>query len=217
MGCFIRRWTVRAALFLGTLAVQPAVSDAAVIVGYAPDNSPTTAPAASWLAGVTPLSLSRGEGLSAGSGATFNSTGWTNEPTDYVQWGWSASQPVNLTDLDLRYDRSASGPSGVTIALAVNGGAFQNVFTDALVNDAGEDVLNIDLSTFANVTSATFRLFGSGASSGTGTFDFEALTGVTPDRAIVVNGLAAVPEPSQVGFLLAVGALVAVRCSRRRA
>lgn len=98
----------------------------------------------------------------------------------------------------------------------MNGGAYQNVFNDALVNDAGEDVLNVDLSPFSNVTSATFRLFGAGASSGTGTFDIEALTGVSPERGIVVNGIAAVPEPSQMGLLLSIGALVAVRCSRRR-
>jgi hypothetical protein len=178
----------------------------ATIVAYDGSNSPTSAAAVELMPGVVDLGLSRGAGLTAGSGATFNSSGWTDETDDYLQWGWSLASPVDLTDLDLRYDRSTSGPSTVNIQLAVNGGTFQSVFTDASVLDTGEDALNIDLSGFTGVTSATFRLFGSGASSGTGTFDIEPMSGVSPDRGIVVNGVAAVPEPA--GWTLAaLGAL----------
>lgn len=208
-------WALAAAVLL-TVGAMPSLAEAAVVVGYTSDNSPTTAAAAEWHAGVTPLPLSRGAGLSAGTGATFNTSGWTDEATDYLEWGWSNSPTIDLTDLDLRYDRSASGPSSLTIALSVNGGAFQNIFTDASVNEAGEDVLNIDLSTFLDVTSATFRLFGTGASSGTGTFDIESLTGLSPARGIVVNGVVTVPEPNQAGFLASIGGIVALRLFRRR-
>ena len=167
---------------------------------------PRRAVATEWIPGVTPLDLSRGAGLNAGSGATFNSSGWTDEPTDYLEWGWSASQPIDLTDLDLRYDRSASGPSVVDIQLSINGGAFASIFNDPLVDDLGEDVLDIDLTAFTDVTSATFRLFGTSASGATGTFDLEPLTGVSPNAAIVVSGTAVpVPEPSSQALALARG------------
>jgi hypothetical protein len=168
------------------------------------------------LAGVTPLDLSRGAGLSAGSGATFNSSGWTDEATDYLEWGWSASQPIDLTDLDLRYDRSASGPTMVDLQLSVNGGGFTSIFSDPSVNELGEDVLDIDLTAFTGVTSATFRLFGTVASSGSGTFDIEPLTGVTPAAGIIVSGTAApIPEPgSQTLLVLAALGLLMLR--RRR-
>jgi hypothetical protein len=210
-GRFTHQSIVLATLIGGLLGA--ATAQAATIVAYDGSNSPTTAAATQWQAGVTPLDLSRGAGLNAGSGATFNSTGWTDEATDYLEWGWSASQPFDLTGLDLRYDRSASGPSGVDIQLSVNGGAFASIFTDPSVDEAGEDVLNVSLAAYTGVTSATFRLFGSGASSGTGTFDIEPLTGVSPAAGIMVSGTAIpVPEPSsQLLALLAGLGLVIVR------
>jgi MYXO-CTERM domain-containing protein len=193
------------AMLLGSL-LRVTASQAATIVAYDGSNSPTSAAATQWLGGVTPLDLSRGAGLNAGSGATFNSTGWTDEATDFLEWGWSTSQPFDLTSLDLRYDRSASGPSGVDIQLSVNGGAFTSVFTDPSVDEAGEDVVNISLTAYTGVTSATFRLFGSGASSGTGTFDIEPLTGVSPAAGIMVSGTALpVPEPSSQALALLAG------------
>jgi hypothetical protein len=206
------------ALISGLALAASGSVEAATIVAYDGANSPTTAVASEWLAGVTPLDLSRGAGLNAGSGGTFNSSGWTDEATDYLEWGWSASQPIDLIDLDLRYDRSGSGPSVVDIQLSVNGGAFSSIFNDPSVDEAGEDVLDVDLTSYTAVTSAMFRLFGSGASSGTGTFDLEPMTGVTPAAAILVSGLAApVPEPSTQSLALLAGLclLVARRRPRR--
>lgn len=186
----------------------------ATIIAYDGSNSPTTAAASEVWPGVTPLDLSRGAGLNAGSGGTFNSTGWNDEATDYLEWGWSASQPIDLTDLDMRYDRSASGPSMLDLQLSVNGGVFTSIFSDAAVDDAGEEALDIDLTAYTGVTSAVFRLFGTGASSGTGTFDLEPLSGIAPPAAIQVAGSAApVPEPraSALAIIAALGLLLARR------
>ena len=101
------------------------------------------------------------------------------------------------------------------IQLSVNGGTFASIFNDPAVNDAGEDVLDIDLTAYTAVTSATFRLFGTGATSGTGTFDLEPLTGVTPPAAIQVSGTAvAVPEPR--ASVLAIVGVLGLLLARRR-
>ena len=209
------RWLPPAACLLSLLGSSD-LARAGLIVAYNAANATGSAAASEVLPGVTPLDLSRGTGLSAGSGGTFNSSGWTDELTDYLQWGWSASPPLSLTDLDLRYDRSASGPASLEIRLSANGGPFETVFVDSAVSEAGEDVLNIDLSRFAGVTSATFRLFGMGASSGTGTFDIEPLSGVSPDRGIVVNGIATVPEPSAICLSAIAVATLGLRRATRR-
>ena len=189
---------------------------AELIVAYNGANAPDGLAASEWMSGLTPLELTRGEGLSAGTGGTYNSSGWTDEPTDYLEWGWSSSVPLSLTDLDLRYDRSASGPSSLEILLSVNGGSFESIFLDSSVSDLGEDNLGIDLSGFTQVTAATFRMFGTGASSAGGTFDIEPLTGVTPDRGIAVNGVALVPEPSAIGLSLVAALAIALRRNSRR-
>ena len=165
-----------------------AVARADTILAYPPDNSPDGSVAVDVMSGVTPLQLTRGDGLNAGSGNTYNSSGWNDEPADYLQWGWMSAVPIDLVDLDLRYDRSNSGPSTVDIQLSVDGGAFSSVFADGSVEAVGEDVLDVDLSGYTGVSSATFRLFGSGASAAGGTFDIEALTGVSPPRGIIVSG-----------------------------
>ncbi len=189
---------------------------AATIVGYDAANSTTSSVATEWISGVTPLALSRGSGLVAGSGATFNSLGWTGEATDYLEWGWSASPAMDLQDLSVRYDRSTSGPAIVTLWLAVNGGPFQSVYQDADVDVNGEELVGLSLASFTNVTSATFRLTGANASGSTGTLDIEPLAGVTPARGIVVRGAAVVPEPTGLAWSASSG-LAAIAWNRRRA
>jgi hypothetical protein len=197
------------------LTLSATIARADMIVSYDAANSPDGSPATSWMAGITPLQLTRGEGLNFSSGGTYNASNWNEEPTDYLQWGWSGGPLVSLQSLDLRYDRSPSGPSMIEILLSVNGGPFQNVFTDNDVLAAGEDALGIDLSAFTSVNSATFRLFGSGATSGSGTFDIESISGLNPARGIVVNGAAAVPEPSSFA-LLGIAATTAIGWRRLR-
>jgi len=210
---------IRLAVVMGAALVMAGgmvPAGAATIVGYDSANSPTTAVAAEWASGVTPRLLSRGSGLVAGSGATFNSSGWTGEATDYLEWGWSASPALDLQDLSLRYDRSTSGPAAVTLWLAVNGGPFQSLYEDPDVDVNGEDLVGFSLASFTNVTSATFRLTGANASAASGTLDIEPLTGVTPARGIVVRGAAAVPEPVALGWSASAGLFAFAAIGRRR-
>jgi hypothetical protein len=156
---------------------------------------------------ISPLLLSRGAGVTANTGITFNSSNWSLANTvdfnsnQYIQWGWSAgSQSLDLTTMTLQYDVSPSGPSQLTIALSVNSGGFQPIFTDTSINPSDETA-TIDLSAFNDVDSAIFRLFGYSASSSGGTLDIEEIF-EGGARGILIRGdLAAVPEPS-IGNLL---------------
>ena len=190
---------------------------AEVIIAYDAMNSATGAAATETFPDLIPLELSRGDGLGAASGGTYNSSGWTTDANDYLAWGWQSSIPLDLTDLDLRYDRSNSGPTQIEILLAINGGDFTSVYFDSDVMLNGEDGWDINLSDFMSVSSAEFRLLGSGATSASGTLDIEPLSGVIPDRGIVVNGVKSVPEPSSLHLLGAVGcpALYLLHRSRR--
>ena len=144
-----------------------------VIVGYDTtnpnfgSNQPAdNLPAAEVQSFIDPLNLSRGAGLIANNGITFNSANWSTSSTlnldsdKYIQWGWSSSmRRVNLTDLTLQYDRSGSGPTKLAIALSVNSGGFTTIFSDNNVF-IGDETHSIDLTAFSNIESAVFRLFG---------------------------------------------------------
>ncbi len=215
------------------MGLTSGLSAQSIIVGYDSTN-PNGAggapapdlPAAEFLVPVAPLFLSRGPGLVPNQGITFNSRDWSTAATlnttigDFVQWGWSASTTgYNLENFTLQYDRSASGPAQLAIQLSANGGAFQTVFSDASVN-IGDETHTVSLTSFDNITSATFRLFGFDASSTGGTLDIERFNAdPNPSRAIVVRGFAvAIPEPGSMGTLLIVMSfLVSVARPSRKA
>ena len=139
------------------------------------------------------------------------------DPEDYLQWGWANSpNAFDLETLDVRYDRSASGPAQLEIHLAVNGGAFESILHDQEVDVSGESLLGMDLSRFDAVNSATFRLYGYAASRSSGTFDLENFA-MDPNYAVAVNGTAtSVPEPGGLAILLTLGVGTAVTARARR-
>jgi len=195
------------------LMIPVSVSVAGLIVAYDSHNNPEGGlPASEQMSGVTALDLSRGPGILPNtSGNTYNSRGWTEgsviDANDFLQWGWSFSPTLNLnlTDLDIRYDRSNTGPTQLEIRLSINGGTFATIFTDNDISSSGENNFDIDITGFTNVTSATFRLFAFNASATTtaGTFDIENFsTSPSPNRGILVNGTAATPIPEPSTFLL---------------
>ena len=185
-----------------------------ILVGYdsTNPNGASGAPSPSLSAAenqsfLTPLLLSRGSGLTANQGIAFNSRNWSLansvdlQSDKYIEWGWSASTvALDLSSITLQYDVSPSGPSQLVIALSVNGGTFQTIFADTFV-DPSDETHTIDLSSFAQVSSGTFRLFGFDASSSGGTLDIEE---ITPGgrRGILVRGeVSFVPEPGSISLV----------------
>jgi hypothetical protein len=162
--------------------------------------------------------------LTPNQGITLNSSDWSTSNSldlnsdDYLQWGWSSSsQLYDLTDLIIQYDRSPSGPSQLAIAVSIDGGPNQVIFSDSDVL-IGDENAEISLSGFDGVTSAQFRLFGFDASNSGGTLDIEELDvdPIFPNRGIIVRGtISAIPEPSAalLGWFVVVG--IGVRRCRK--
>ncbi|NJK38594.1 MAG: ExeM/NucH family extracellular endonuclease [Oscillatoriales cyanobacterium RM2_1_1] len=132
--------------------------------------------------GITGLDLTRGSGIVSAAGSTFNSSGWNDSANlvqaiannDFLQWGFSSAIPYDLSDLDIRYDRSGTGPNQIEIQVSVDGGGtFLPFFSDSSVNESSENNADINLASFTNISSAIFRLYGFGATASAGTFDIE--------------------------------------------
>jgi hypothetical protein len=191
-----------------TIAIWPA----------APNGATLPATTANAVFGTVAADLARGSGIVQANGSTFNSSGFSTSSTsfadavtegDYLSFGFTTTTPVDLTDMDIRYDRSGTGPNQLQIQLSVNGGLFTPVFTDNSVSDLGEDNLSIPLSLFTNVTSATFRTPKFGATSTNGTFDIETINfagGGTVGIEVRGTASATVPEPTAL-------VLVGLACS----
>lgn len=143
----------------------------------------------------------RGPGLTFNSGVTFNSRGWTIGATagadDYLQFTATiGSSAVNLSSLEIRYDRSGSGPSEIVIE--ANG---VQIFSDSGVSQTGEEN-TIDLTGVPSLqnlqnTTVVFQLFGFSASSGSGTFDIEDIVGGDTDVGAVLTAALVVPVELQ--------------------
>ncbi|MGF1532572.1 MAG: DUF5689 domain-containing protein [Bernardetiaceae bacterium] len=173
------------------------------VVAYLP-NTAAADPAAVTATGVTGLNLSRGAGLTENAGAGFNSRGWTQTgglaqakaDNSYLEWGFTATTAYNLSTMSIRFYRSSTGPSDVVIEVSINGGAYQSVYTNNAVTTStggASNISGIDLSAFTNVTSATFRMYGFGASSGTGTMRIRDTNAFDGTNGLIVYGTAGGP------------------------
>jgi hypothetical protein len=189
------------------LALAAASSDAALILQYGTANVTSLAPVIV-NPGVTGDNLVAGSGLSLQTGSTFNFSQWDVASTtfaaavaanDFWTFGFDvvSALPLTLTDMDIRLDRSNTGPTDVAIEASVNGGAGIPVLSFAGVNAAGQNFLGVSLSgipTLVTGDSLVFTLaaFRSGAS--TGTFDLETITFPGGNDGIAIRG-EFIPEP----------------------
>lgn len=170
--------------------------------------------------------LVAGAGVDSTTFATFNYSGWDAQTLsdavaqdEYFSWGFDvdAGYQVDLTDFDIRFDRSGTGPDDVAIFLW--GGDLMSstqVFSfDFADTTSGITFTNIDLSGLGSLTGTVeFRLYSWASEANGGTFDLESFDFPTDDRSIVVRGdVSLIPSPAAAG-LLGLGGLVAAR--RRR-
>jgi MYXO-CTERM domain-containing protein len=176
-------------------------------------------------ANLSGFALAAGPGLTVNAGATFNHNSWDG-PADaagalaagnYLNFGVSvdAGFSLALESMQLRYDRSGTGPNQLAILLSTNGfSSYTTVYTDSDVNASGENASFL-LSDSGLTGNVEFRIVAWGATGSAGTFDIESLDFAGGDlRGIVLNGtVSAIPAPGAFA-LLGLGGLVATR--RRR-
>jgi len=131
---------------------------------------------------------------------------------DVITWSFSLGSAYNLSEFGIRMDRSSRGPGNVRIDLDVGAG-FVTVLTISGLNQGGQEYLDVDLSSFTNVTAGTFRLVAFGGTDVAGIFDFENTANLN-NASFQLSG-SAVPEPGTLAFL-SLGAAFAFLRNRRR-
>lgn len=170
-----------------------------------------TMPASVVNSNVTATVVTPGAGITANAGATWNFAGWNGTSfADAVSKGdtWTFSMTANadidLTTLDIRLDRSNTGPGDFEIRASVNGGAPVTLLSGTALNTAGADFLNVDISALSLTSGDTvaFTLAAFNASNVTaGTFDLETInfsSGGTYGLRINGDLATTAPAPTQV-------------------
>lgn len=206
---------MRNTLMIAAVAATFAAPAFATVVAYDTVNGASVA--ASFVDGDTiGADLVRGSGVVERTDNNFNSRGWTatsladaEANNDFLEWGFISTDAYDLTDLEIGYDRSPTGPTFIEIFASISGGLFQSIFLDTDVATNSE-VNTIDLSggAFDGVNDVTFRLFGWGGTSALGTLAIE--TGTVGPRGgfgLAVNGevaaVSVVPLPAGLPLMLA--------------
>lgn len=208
------------------------VANAAVITQYTTAGSTTSLAASIVDPGVTADDLVAGSGLNVQTFSTFNFTGWNTTSTsfaaavaenDFWTWGFdvTSSDPLDLTTMDIRLDRSGSGPDDFEIQASVNGGTPVTVLThDYEDSSSGVTFTGVDLSGIATLNqgdSVVFTLAAFNSESNAGSFDLETVTFPGGSDSLVINGefaTVAIPEPSSVALMM-LGAVAVSAVSMR--
>ncbi len=215
---------------LSTALWAPCLANAAPIVGYdAGVTDSFTSPSVVTAPEVTADLLTAGPGLTDATGLTFNFGGW-NGATDFASavsagnvftWGFDVTDNVliNLTTLDMLIDRSGSGPPNFSVQAAINGAPGVIVYSKSALSENGETLLGNDISallpTLIQGDSIVFTLGAWGATSASGTLDFEPYSGSV---GLAVNGDIApgpAPVPEPAGVLLFALGIAAILAGRR--
>lgn len=199
-------------------------------------GSPTAAQvnAVNPAAGVTGIAATRGAGL-APTAASFslNATGWNDlAADDFIQFGFTTTQPYLVEQLTVGLRSSGSGPGFVNLLYSKDGGAFTELASTNPITLNGTQFNNLsaDLTEIGLVNdSLIFRLVvdpdntlsaGGGTIGSSGTFRFASYS---PSSGVFLNpeitgqaAAAAVPEPSTFFLLGATLTIVGGAFQRRR-
>ncbi len=179
--------------------------------------------------------MTAGSGLTANNGSTWNWKGWDTASTsfdaavganDYWTWGFDVTDNVSidLTSMDIRLDRSGTGPDDFEIQASVNGGSAVSLLThDYGDSDAGVDFTGVDLTGIGLLgpgDSLVFTLAAFNSEGTSGTFDLETVdfNGSDPRSLRIEGTVSAVPLPGAIwlfGSALAGGLAMARRKQRR--
>ncbi|MGE9289850.1 MAG: PEP-CTERM sorting domain-containing protein, partial [Puniceicoccales bacterium] len=172
---------------------------------------------------ITGGEIARNGNLTAGTGASFNTKDWDEEAAgDYLSWSITVESGYQLDNLllDIRLDRSGTGPSSLTLVWSDDGFSSSNTLASGI--DPGEDGTSyLDLGgAFGTgiVGTIDFRLIGSGATSSSGTMDLEP-NEVGPGSSyglFISGGVSAVPEPGTYGALAGIMVLGFAFLRRRK-
>jgi len=198
------------------------------IVQYGTANVTSLAPAIVDSA-VSATNLDAGTGIGLNTGSTFNFNGWDTANTSFADaladdeiwtWGFSvtdASSLVDLTTMDIRLDRSGTGPDDFEIRASVNGAAATSILVgDFAGGSLGVNFLGVDLSSLSGLSlgdSVLFTLAAYNATSSAGTFDLETITFPGGTDGLTIRGnLTVIPEPTTaLLFGLGLAGLASVR------
>lgn len=139
---------------------------------------------------VTAANLVAGTGLTPANASTWNWNGWDVESltfadavaaNDFFTWGFTATAEVTPSFMDIRLDRSGSGPDDIEIQASLNGGAPVSLFTFDY-GDTGAGILHsfslAPLGTMIAGDSVVFTLAAFNSESTGGTFDLENEDGI---------------------------------------
>lgn len=147
---------------------------------------------------ITGTGICRSASTTESVGSTYNSRDWTTNTSldvnDYLEWTVTPNSgyQIDFTNMNIRYDRSNTGPNMVDIQVDTGSG-FSSIFTAASVSTSGENN-TIDLSSLTGILgTVTFRLYAFYAGGTTGTFDIE--THSATNRGVIINGTVSLAPP----------------------
>lgn len=198
------------------------------IVQYGSANTTSLAPAIVD-GSVSATNLDAGAGLGLNTGSTFNFNSWDTSSTSFENalaagdvwtFGFSitdATSIVDLTTMDIRLDRSGTGPDDFEIRASVNGGAATSLLVgDFAGGTLGVNFLGVDLGGLSSLSlgdSVLFTLAAWNATSAAGTFDLETITFPGGTDGLTIRGnVSVIPEPSTaLLFALGLGGLASIR------
>jgi hypothetical protein len=210
----------------------PGAFAASTILQYDTAASTTNATLAASVAdpAITADALSAGPGLVPNSGSTWNWRDWDTASTsfseavaagDFWTFGFEVTGNVFVspTALDIRLDRSGSGPDDFELVASVNDGAPISVLSfDYGDASSGVDFVDVDLTALGQLgpgDSVVFTIAAFNSESSAGTFDLETVdfNGADPRSLRLLGDVAPVPVPPAFALF---GASLLTLLRRRR-